>query len=157
MNSSMGDDFLPGTIILPPNLQSVPRMCFYDCKSLTHIRIPLSVQQIGVSALSGSDLQSIVISHNVHQIDEEACSDCTSLERVTFHSSSNLTMANNILGNCPLLSVIKIYPWLWPKLFASMNGHPDFIIQFFRQYHQTQIFDFETPVVRRPLQRLRRR
>ena len=51
-------------------------------------------------------------------------------------------MANNIFVDCPSLSVIKIYPWLWPKLFALMDGHPDFIFKFFRQY-QTHIFDFK--------------
>ena len=156
MNFSEGDDFLPGTIILPPNLQSIPESCFYDCKSLTHIRIPPSVQQIGERALNGSDLRSITIPETVNQIDEAACSFCWFLERVKFHSSTNLMMANNIFNYCPVLSVIYIYPLLWPKLFASMQGHPDFLFKFFRQYH-TQIFDFKTPVVRRPLQRLRRR
>merc|ERR1712238_548024 len=141
MNSSAGDDFMPGTIILPPNLQSIPRWCFGNCMSLTHIRIPPSVQQIGERALSGSDLRSIEIPETVHRIGREACSDCAALERVTFHSSTNLIMDNDIFTNCPLLSVIQIAPWLWPKLFASMNGQPDFIFRFYRQYH-TQIFDF---------------
>ena len=141
MNSSAGDDFLPGTIILPPNVRSIPRMCFMNCMSLTHIRIPPSVQQIGERALSGSDLRSIEIPETVHRLGREACSDCASLERVTFHSSTNLIMDNDIFANCPLLSVIKIAPWLWPKLFASMNGQPDFIFRFYRHYH-TRIFDF---------------
>ena len=156
MNFSVGDDFMPGTIILPPNLQSIPPMCFLNCRSLAHIRIPPSVQQIGKWAMKGSDLRSIEIPETVIEIGREACSNCALLERVTFHSSTHLMMANNIFADCPLLSVITMYPWLWPTLFASMQGHPDFILQFFRQY-QTQIFDFETPVVRRPLQRVRRR
>jgi len=156
MNISVGDDFMPGTIILPPTLQSIPRTCFMNCMSLTHIRIPPSVQQIGERALSGSDLRSIEIPETVHRIRWGAFRNCALLERVTFHSSSNLIMATNILGHCPSLSVIKIAPWLWPTLFASMNGHPTFLLQFFRQYH-TKIFDFETPVVVRPLQRVRRR
>jgi len=143
MNSSAGDDFLPGTIILPPNVRSIPRMCFMNCMSLTHIRIPPSVQWIEEEAMKRSDLRSIEIPDTVREMGREACSDCALLERVTFHSSSNLTMANNIFANCPLLSVINIYPWLWPKLFASMNKHPEFIFRFFRHYH-TQIFDVET-------------
>jgi len=45
MNVSVGDDnFMPGTLLLPPHLHSIPRSCFKDCcKSLTHIRIPPSV------------------------------------------------------------------------------------------------------------------
>ena len=148
MNSSMGDDFMPGTIILPPNLQSIPRLCFMYCRSLTHIRIPPSVQQIGEEALKRSDLRSIVIPETVREIGREACSDCALLERVIFHSTSNLRFANNIFANCPMLSTIMMAPWLWPKLFVSMNGHPEFIFRFFRHYH-TQIRDFNNGWVNR--------
>ena len=141
MNSSVGDDFMPGTIILPPNLHSIADGCFIKCKSLTQIRIPPSVQKIGAGALSGSDLRSIEIPETVHRIGREALRDCSSLQEVTFHSSTTLLMDNDILAHCPLLSVIKIAPWLWPTLFSSMNGHPEFIFKFFRQYH-TKIFDF---------------
>jgi len=142
MNISVGDDFMPGTIILPPNLYTISECCFEDCISLTHVRIPDSVEQIEESALDGSGLRSITIPKNIREIGSKAWQNCSSLERVTFHSSSNLTMANNILGNCPVLSVIKIAPWLWPTLFVSMNEHhPEFIFKFFRQYH-TKIFDF---------------
>ena len=142
------------TIVLPPKLRSISKYCFYYCKSLTTIHIPDSVQQIEECALSGSGLHSISIPENVQQIDWEACSECSSLERVTMHSSNNLNLANDIFANCPVLSVILMYPWLWPKLLASMNNHPDFIVKFFRQY-QTQIFDFETLDLRL-LRRLRR-
>ena len=141
MNSSAGDDFMPGTIILPPNLQSISDCRFMNCKSLAHIRIPASVQWIGEEALNGPDLRSIEIPETVHRIGREALRDCSSLQEVTFHSSTTLLMDNDILAHCPLLSVIKIAPWLWPTLFSSMNGHPEFIFKFFRQYH-TKIFDF---------------
>jgi len=154
MNISVGDDFVPGTIILPPNLHSIPLNCFRDCTSLTHIRIPPSVEEIGAVSFSGSDLRSITIPETVHRIRWEAFRDCSSLEKVTFHSSTNLNMDNKIFRNCPALSVIKISPWLWPKLFVSMNGHPEFIFKFFRHYH-TKICDFETPDVRL-FRRLRR-
>ena len=143
------DENIPDTVILPPKLQIISRNCFKNCKSLTHIRIPPSVRRIRKYAFKGSGLLSIEIPKNVHLIGVGACRNCSSLERVTFHSSNNLTLGSNIFANCPSLSIILMYPWLWPKLFASMNRHPDFILKFFRQY-QTQIFDFET------LRRLRR-
>jgi len=149
------DEFIPGTILLPPKLRSIAESCFEDCKSFTNIRIPPSVEEIGVAAFSGSGLRSLTISENVNQIGVGACRDCSFLERVTFHSSNNLILSNDIFTNCPLLSVIQLYPWLWPTLFASMKGQQDFLFKFFRHYH-TKIFDFETPVVHRPLQRLRR-
>ena len=153
------DENIPDTVMLPPNLQVISECCFHNCQSLTNIRIPDSVQQIEEDAFSRSGLRSIEIPETVQQIDQEACADCSSLERVTMHSSNNLIMANDIFANCPSLSVILMYQWLWPKLFVSMNGHPDFILKFFRQY-QTQIFDFETPTdvisVWRLFRRLRR-
>merc|ERR1712238_365561 len=110
---------------LPPKLQIISWCCFSNCQALTNIRIPLSVEKIGMNAFSDSGLRSIEISENVNQIGEGACQNCLFLERVTFHSSTNLILANDIFDNCPLLSVITMYPWLWPKLFASMNDDDD--------------------------------
>jgi len=149
MNSSVGDDFMPGTIILPPKLRSISGRCFEDCKSLTHIRIPASVQSIGEDALNGSGLRLVEIPKRVQQIRSRAFKNCTYLERVTIYST-NLNLGpgkTNIFVNCPRLSTIMIAPWLWPKLFVSMSEHPQFIFQFFRHYH-TKILDFETPDVR---------
>jgi len=128
-------DVMPGTIMLPPNLRTIPNYCFDNCKSIAHVQIPESVEEIEEGSFRGSSLQSIVISENVHHIRWMAFQDCSFLERVTIHSSNNLTMADNIFANCPALSVIKMYPWMWPKLFASMNEYPDFILKFFRHYH----------------------
>jgi len=149
MNISVGDDFMPGTIILPPKLRSISGRCFEDCKSLTHIRIPASVQSIGEDALNGSGLRLVEIPKRVQQIRSRAFKNCTYLERVTIYST-NLNLGpgkTNIFVNCPRLSTIMIAPWLWPKLFVSMSEHPQFIFQFFRHYH-TKILDFETPDVR---------
>mmetsp|Transcript_48299 Transcript_48299/g.53800 ORF Transcript_48299/g.53800 Transcript_48299/m.53800 type:complete len:321 (-) Transcript_48299:520-1482(-) len=130
-------------VTLPPNLRLIPRGCFQGCTSLTHFHIPESVEEIEGDALYGSGLQSVTISENVRRIRWAAYENCAFLERVTIHST-NVTMPHNIFANCPLLSVIKIYQWMWPKVFASMKGQPDFIFKFFREYH-TKIFDFETP------------
>ena len=153
------DEFIPGMITLPPNLRSISKNCFRNCQAFTTIQLPFSVKEIAKHAFRGSGLRSIHFSENVNRIGPEACQDCLFLKKVTFHSSTNLTMANNIFANCPSLSIILIYPWLWPKLFASMNGHPEFLFQFYRQY-QTQIFDFDEPpkdvMSVRLLRRLRR-
>jgi len=131
-------------ITLPHNLRSIPRLCFEDCTSLTTIPIPPSVEVIEEDAFSGSAIQTMVLLENVHQIDQEAFRDCLCLQKVTFHhATTTLNLASNIFENCPSLTVLMIAPWLWPKLFASMNGHPDFICKFFRQYH-TKILDFGT-------------
>jgi len=129
------------SVTFPQNLRSIPRRCFGGCTSLINIRIPLSVEVIEKDAFSGSAIQSLVMLENVYQIHWAAFRDCLFLKKVTFHSTT-LNFANNIFSNCPSLTIIMIAPWLWPKLFASMNRHPEFMFKFFRQY-QTQIFDFE--------------
>jgi len=128
-------------VTLPHNVRSIPARFFMGCTLFAAIRIPPSVQRIERDAFSGSAIQSIVMLEKVHQIDREAFKNCAFLERVTIHST-NLNLATDIFVNCPLLSVIKMYPYLWPTLFASMNEHPEFIFKFFREY-QTQIFDFQ--------------
>jgi len=141
-------------VTLPQNLQSIPARFFMGCILLTRLQIPVSVNEFGERAFRGSGLRSVTISENVHRISWDAFGNCAFLERVIIYSI-NLNLRTNIFGNCPLLSTIMIAPWLWPKLFVSMQEHPEFILKFFRQYH-TKILDFETPVVRRPLQQLRR-
>jgi len=129
------------SITLPQNLQVIPDWFFQGCTSLIDIRIPVSVVQIGHGAFYDSGIKSIKIPDNVLRIGKDAFSG-SDLQSITIHSS-NLNMANNgIFGNCPSLSVINMYPWLWPKLFALMDGHHDFIFKFSRQY-QTHILDFE--------------
>ena len=46
---------------------------------------------------------------------------CLSLESIAIHSPNLLNIEYGIFGNCPSLSGIKMYLWLWPKLFAAMN------------------------------------
>jgi len=135
-------------VTLPHNLRSIPAGFFYDCTSLAHLQIPVSVTEIEVRAFRGSGLRSVTISENVRQISWAAFRDCAFLERITFRST-NIYLHNAIFVNCPLLSTIMIAPWLWPKLFASMKEHPEFIFKFLRHY-QTQILDVETPTDVRP-------
>mmetsp|Transcript_45810 Transcript_45810/g.46467 ORF Transcript_45810/g.46467 Transcript_45810/m.46467 type:complete len:154 (+) Transcript_45810:455-916(+) len=127
-------------VTLPQNLRSIRARFFKDCTSLTNIRIPPSVEVVEESAFCRSGIQSLVILENVHQIDREVFRDCAFLKKVIIHST-DLNLATDIFRNCPSLTVLMIAPWLWSKFFVSMNGHPEFVFNFFRQYH-TKIFDF---------------
>jgi len=78
-------------VTLPQNLRLIPIGFFYNCTSLTRLRIPESVEQIEERAFYGSGLRSVTISENVHRIRRGAFRDCAFLERVTIHST-NLTL-----------------------------------------------------------------
>ena len=124
-------------VTLPHNLRSIPHGFCQDCTALVRIHIPDSIEEIEGYAFNGSGLWSLEILGNLHRIGFMAFDGCSSLKKVVIHST-DLNLASDIFANCPSLTVIMIAPWLWPTLFNSMNGHPEFIFKFFRQYN-TQI------------------
>jgi len=128
------------SVTLPQNMQSIPDLFLERCSSLTKIRIPKSVKKIGRKAFSGcTGLRSLDLPNTVNTISSFAWSGCDSLECVTIRSDRNspdMTIGHGIFINCSSLTTIRVYPWLWSKLFASMNDHPEFIFAFFQQYHK---------------------
>merc|ERR1712183_409968 len=114
---------------------------------------------MGTNAFLCSGLRSIDFSQNVEMIGDYALAECKLLERVTIRSSSssNLRIGKYIFYLPSSLSVINVMPWIWPKIFASMNDDPEFIMKFFKRYHN-QIFNFkDISSDRSTLQRKRRR
>jgi len=142
------------SVMLPRNIQFIPQGFFYGCSSLTEIRIPVSVQRILENSFDGcTSLQSIEFSENVNFIGPSTLMNCKSLESAVIRSS-NINSEDNVFQNCLLLSTIKTYPWLWPKLFASMKQHPEFIFKFYKKY-QTQNIQFGMSNIQHPKKRER--
>ena len=65
---------------------------------------------------------------------------CLSLESIAIHSPNLLNIEYGIFGNCPSLSGIKMYLWLWPKLFAAMNKCTEFLFIFMQVISNTDEF-----------------
>ena len=122
---------------LPPTLLTIPRYCFTGCVNLTDILIPNSVQRIETySFMDCRNLRSMELSDTVEELSPGAFLNCTSLERISIGgSSSQVQFGANIFQGCSSLSIIKMYPWLYPKLFEAMRYDPSFIYKFFHQYH----------------------
>ena len=122
---------------LPPTLLAIPPNCFYGCYKLTDIPIPKSVQAIkGRSFANCENLLSMELSTTIERLGEQAFMNCTSLERIRIGgSSSQVRFGANIFQGCSSLSIIKVYPWLYPKLFEAMHDDPLFIYKLFHQYH----------------------
>ena len=122
---------------LPPTLLTIPSHCFTGCVNLTDILIPNSVQRIEVySFMDCRNLRSMELSDTVEELSPGAFLNCTSLERISIGGSSlQVQFGANIFLGCSSLSIIKMYPWLYPKLFEAMRYDPSFIYKFFHQYH----------------------
>ena len=122
---------------LPPTLITIPTECFLGCINLIDILIPKSVQQIGRRSFKECrNLRSMELSDTVEELGPGAFLNCTSLERISIGGSSlQVQFGANIFLGCSSLSIIKMYPWLYPKLFEAMRYDPSFIYKFFHQYH----------------------
>ena len=131
---------------LPNNLTVIPGGCFYGCHSLIDVPIPGTVRTIRVQAFAFCALSAVDLPEGVIAIAREAYRGCSVLVSVTIRSSTNAVQVGRaVFGFCPLLSIIKMYPWHFPKIFEAMNEDSSFIYKFFHQYHH-QILDEEAEV-----------
>lgn len=170
------------SVVLPHRLRFIPRWFLLKCPSLTECEIPATVDEIGEGGFAESGLRSIDLSENVRHIQSNAFRSCPSLTTIAIRSSSsyNFQMEEDVFRNYPSLSTIKVFPWLWPTLFESMNGNPqkaktdddddsddenedkkehygrDFIFLCFRRYH-IQIFNFGTLISNKREEKRRRK
>ena len=131
------------SVRLPKSLRAIPEGCFVDCFALVDIPLPQSVRVIGPGSFKYcKKLTSVDFPETFLRLGESAYASCTSLESVTIRcaSSSNVQFGPNVFQDCTALSTIRMYPWLYPKLFAAMEQHPrDFLYKFVREYqHQLE-------------------
>ena len=74
--------------IIPDGVTKIGPKAFYNCTSLTSIKMPNSVKEIGYAAFNGcSSLTSITIGEDVTSIGVGAFEDCKSLTAVTIPNS----------------------------------------------------------------------
>ena len=113
------------SVRLPKNLQVIPRGCFQKCTELTELPLPQSVRELGgYSFLCCRKLTSVDLPESIHLLGEEVYSCCTSLKSITIRgASSNIEFGRNVFQGCFAVSTIRMYPWLYPKLFAAMEEH----------------------------------
>ena len=134
------------SVRLPINLRVIPMGCFVRCCSLIDVPIPGTVHEVRTGALHGcSSLVSLDLPENVNLIQDYACARCTALKTVAIRSSSpNLRVGNAVFDSCPSLETIKVYPWIFPKLFHALDSdsyHLNFTYKFYRKYeHQIALY-----------------
>ena len=103
-------------MVIPKTVTRIERRAFMECTSLCALDLPETVVEVADSAYRG----------------------CFSLVSVTIRAKSlnQIQFGNNFFQEFPSVSLLRMYPWFFPKLFQSMDDDPTFLFQFFRNYHE---------------------
>ena len=96
-----------GVGIIPEGTTEISVAAFKDCKELTSVVIPDSVQVIGALAFAGTNIASIVIPEGVKQIGAWAFQNCVSLTNINLPSSV-LKLESGVFKDCTSLTNIVL-------------------------------------------------
>ena len=101
-NNVFTDAFSLQRLILPPNLQKITHHSFRNCTSLVRLRIPASVNEIETDAFSG----------------------CTNLEKVIFENIDGISIHERAFQNCPRLA--RRYPGFLYGKYSELKASLQF-------------------------------
>ena len=88
-----------GVGIIPEGTTIISVAAFKDCKELTSVVIPDSVQEIGALAFAGTNIASIVIPEGVKEIGAWAFQNCVCLTNINLPSSV-LKLESGVFKDC---------------------------------------------------------
>ena len=90
-------------------LREIPTCSFEDWKTLTHVKLPTSIQRIGGRAFRGSGISKIEIPNSVRFIGSFSFAECSNLQDVTFpNQASSLRLGTSVFKRCSSLRTIKL-------------------------------------------------
>ena len=75
------------SVTFPNTLKYIDDEAFMECKQLSSISLPSSLQAIGKRAFMNSALENVVLPSNLQYIEEETFMDCRKLSSITLSSS----------------------------------------------------------------------
>ena len=130
---------LHGQLVIPPNVTRLGRDSFALCPSLTSVVFEPSTTAttLGLGPWCFNyctGLLSVDLSEHIDEYGNSLFYYCTSLNRIIIRSS-NMRFGDEDFRNCPSSLTIEAYPWLYPKIFQSLNNDPSLIYRNFHQYH----------------------
>ena len=104
---AFSSDFLI-RLVLPRGLTEIPEGMFYDCRSLTDITIPETVEVIGQNAFNYcSALTSITIPKNVEVLSKNTFRYCTSLSEITIPENAKV-IEGYAFESCTALKTVYV-------------------------------------------------
>ena len=130
---------LNGQLIIPPNVTFFGELSFATCASLTSVVFQPSITATTLGIGDGcffncTGLVSVDLSGRTDELENDVFRYCTSLNHITMRAT-NVRFGTHVFLGCSSSLSIEAYPWLYPKIFASMNLNPSLIYQTFHQYH----------------------
>ncbi|MDE7302985.1 MAG: leucine-rich repeat protein [Oscillospiraceae bacterium] len=111
------------TVKLPANLKEIGDYAFVTT-ALEQVEIPEKVEKIGGRAFGGTPLRKIVIPHSVTSLGRFAFENCTSLIAVDI-SGFGLTFNTGVFDNCSSLNHVHIPKELPPSYYAGKYHLPE--------------------------------
>ena len=106
------------TLKLPKTVKKIEQNAFYNCQSLKECTLPESLSEINDKAFAKTNLSEVTFPASLTSIKYKAFSECSNLKTLRFTSSSVPTFGQDVFEDCSKLE--KIYV---PK--ASLNEYKD--------------------------------
>lgn len=103
---------------LPKTVKKIEQNAFYNCQSLKECTLPESLSEINDKAFAKTKLSEVTFPASLTSIKYEAFYECSNLKTLRFTSSSVPTFNENAFENCSKLE--KVYV---PK--ASLNDYKE--------------------------------
>ena len=106
------------TLKLPKTVKKIEQNAFYNCQSLKECTLPESLSEINDKAFAKTKLSEVTFPASLTSIKYKAFSECSNLKTLRFTSPSVPTFGQDVFENCSKLE--KVYV---PK--ASLNDYKD--------------------------------
>ena len=106
------------TLKLPKTVKKIEQNAFYNCRSLKECTLPENLSEINDKAFANTNLSEVTFPASLTSIKYKAFSECSNLKTLRFTSSSVPTFGQDVFEDCSKLE--KVYV---PK--ASLNEYKE--------------------------------
>ena len=85
-------------VVMPNTIQEIGNDCFYDCTSLAKADLPESIETIREGAFSNTIITSVILPEKLKYLAQQAFYNCNSLTTVTIKCTPNNTTYSGLKG-----------------------------------------------------------
>ena len=113
-----------GTTVIPASVTEINTEAFFDCKEITSITIPGTVEKIGTGAFYNSGLKTVVIEEGVTELPASVFANCNDLETVELpHSLTAVDMNSIVKKDGDYTIIYHGTPEEWQEVFQFYALH----------------------------------